>query len=101
MKRLLPVALMLSLAAATATGAQPGALTYPSVAREAPRAAVPTTRAPAVTVVGERLRAAAPRVSTEPAHGVFVYERLGATPRLLAPMPAHAVADLQPTVAQR
>lgn len=103
MKRLVPLALMLSLAAAGAQ-AQTGALTYPSVARDAPRVsapATPTARTPAVTVTGERLRGNAPRASTEPVYGVFVYERLGATPRVLAPMGERAVAELAPTLAQR
>lgn len=59
--------------------AEAPAITYPSVAR--PAHATPQ-RQPAVTVHGERLRTEPPRVSTEPAHSVFVYERLGATPRL-------------------
>ena len=101
MKRLVPLALMLSLAAAGAQ-AQTGALTYPSVARDAPRtAATPTARTPAVTVTGERMRADVPRASTEPVYGVFVYERLGATPRVLLPMRERAMAKVAPTVAQR
>lgn len=103
MKRLVPLALMLSLAAAGAQ-AQTGALTYPSVARDAPRTAAPATptaRTPAVTVTGERLRADVPRASTEPVYGVFVYERLGATPRVLLPMRERAMAEVAPTVAQR
>lgn len=69
-----------SLAAVTLSAqADAPAITYPSVARTAP--AMPQ-RQPAVTVQGERVRIEAPRVSTEPPHSVFVYERLGATPRV-------------------
>lgn len=68
------------LAAVTLSAqAEAPAITYPSVARTAP--ATPQ-RQPAVTVQGERVRIEAPRVSTEPPYSVFVYERLGATPRL-------------------
>jgi len=72
--------LAVGLAAVTLTArAEAPAITYPSVARPAP--AAPQLQ-PAVTVQGERARIEAPRVSTEPPHSVFVYERLGATPRV-------------------
>lgn len=73
--------------------AEAPAITYPSVAR--PADATPQ-RQPAVTVRGERLPLEAPRVSTEPAHSVFVYERLGATPRLQLGHARRAQAAAEP-----
>lgn len=76
--------------------AEAPAISYPSVAR--PADATPQ-RQPAVTVQGERLRTEAPRVSTEPAHSVFVYERLGATPRLQLRPAQRAQAAAEPPAA--
>lgn len=90
------VAALLGFAALSAQ-AQTSAISYPSVARST--AATPKS-APAEVVQGERVRIERARVVTEPVFSVFVYERLGATPRVhprerseLAAVPAAAVAS--------
>jgi hypothetical protein len=88
------------LAAAFAVLALPAqaeapAISYPSVAR--PAASAPVR--PAVTVRAERVVIERPRVSTEPAHSVFVYEALGATPRVRIPMPGRTLAERTADVA--
>lgn len=83
--------------AALSAQAQTSAISYPSVARAAPDA---PNKATAPVVQGERVRIERARVVTEPVFSVFVYERLGATPRVhprerseLAAVPAAAVAS--------
>jgi hypothetical protein len=90
------VAAVLGFAALSAQ-AQTSAISYPSVARVAPDA--PNTSTPPI-VQGERVRIERVRVVTEPVFSAFVYERLGATPRVhprerneLAAVPAAAVAS--------
>jgi len=89
--------ILLALGMTLATGAvhaQSSAITYPSVARTP---AVAVAEAPAVRVQGERVRVERARIATEPLHSVFVYEVLGATPRLrLMRAPAPAVAATPP-----
>lgn len=96
MNRSIFLALGLTLAASAAQ-AQTSAITYPPLA---PRPASSATLQPAVVVQGERFRIERPRIVTEPPHGVFVYEALGATPRLrLMRTPAQAAASAPVTVA--
>ncbi len=97
----LSVALPLAALSTAAQAQTAPAITYPSVARS-PAPAVQSTAQPLApaTVRGERSTVERARVSTEPAHSAFVYERLGATPTLKF-MRERAVADLADTGAVR